>query len=71
MRVWPVMDTDVIAWAATIDEPAGTAALALREVLSGWFGAPLKTRVPIIDRPYRQVQARCCAQWLPATSDRS
>ncbi|WP_424532773.1 hypothetical protein ACOZ38_20715 [Sphaerisporangium viridialbum] len=39
-----------IAWAATIDEPADTAALALREALSGWFGTPLKTTVPIIDR---------------------
>ncbi|MFE7798650.1 FAD-dependent monooxygenase [Nocardia sp. NPDC057440] len=29
-----------IAWAATIDEPADLAALALREALSGWFGAP-------------------------------
>ncbi|MEU4341526.1 FAD-dependent monooxygenase [Nocardia sp. NPDC023852] len=29
-----------IAWAATIDEPTDTAALALREALSGWFGAP-------------------------------
>jgi hypothetical protein len=29
-----------IAWAATIDEPADTAALALREALSGWFGTP-------------------------------
>jgi 2-polyprenyl-6-methoxyphenol hydroxylase-like FAD-dependent oxidoreductase len=29
-----------IAWAATIDEPADTAALALRDALSGWFGAP-------------------------------
>jgi 2-polyprenyl-6-methoxyphenol hydroxylase-like FAD-dependent oxidoreductase len=27
-----------IAWAATIDEPAGTAALTLREALSAWFG---------------------------------
>ena len=27
-----------IAWAATVDEPAATAALALREALSGWFG---------------------------------
>ncbi|MEV0385809.1 hypothetical protein [Nonomuraea sp. NPDC050643] len=27
-----------IAWAATIDEPAGTASPALREALSGWFG---------------------------------
>ncbi len=27
-----------IAWAATIDEPTDTAALALREALSGWFG---------------------------------
>jgi 2-polyprenyl-6-methoxyphenol hydroxylase-like FAD-dependent oxidoreductase len=40
-----------IAWAATIDEPADTAALALREALSCWFGTPLKTTVPIIDRP--------------------
>ncbi|MEV0298224.1 FAD-dependent monooxygenase [Nocardia sp. NPDC050710] len=31
-----------IAWAATIDEPADTAALALREALSTWFGAPLE-----------------------------
>jgi hypothetical protein len=29
-----------IAWAATIDEPTDTAALALREALSGWFGNP-------------------------------
>ncbi|WP_280491537.1 FAD-dependent monooxygenase [Nocardia asiatica] len=29
-----------IAWAATVDEPAETAALALREALSSWFGAP-------------------------------
>ncbi|MEU4330151.1 FAD-dependent monooxygenase [Nonomuraea dietziae] len=29
-----------IAWAATIDEPAGTAAPALREALSRWFGTP-------------------------------
>jgi 2-polyprenyl-6-methoxyphenol hydroxylase-like FAD-dependent oxidoreductase len=40
-----------IAWAATIDEPADTAALTLREALSGWFGTPLKTTVPTIDRP--------------------
>ena len=40
-----------IAWAATIDAPADTAALALREALSCWSGTPLKTRVPIIDRP--------------------
>ena len=40
-----------IAWAATIDEPTDTAALALREGLSGWFGTPLNTTVPIIDRP--------------------
>jgi hypothetical protein len=31
-----------IAWAATVGEPADTAALALREALSGWFGKPLK-----------------------------
>ncbi|MEV6159063.1 FAD-dependent monooxygenase [Nonomuraea sp. NPDC052129] len=29
-----------IAWAATLDEPAGDAVPALREALSGWFGAP-------------------------------
>ena len=29
-----------IAWAATIDEPTDTAAPALREALSGWFGSP-------------------------------
>ncbi len=29
-----------IAWAAAIDEPADTAALVLREALSGWFGTP-------------------------------
>ena len=40
-----------IAWAATIEEPTDTAALALREALSGWFGTPLKTTSPIIDRP--------------------
>ena len=40
-----------IAWAAATGEPAGTAATALREALWIWFGAPLKTTVPIIDRP--------------------
>ena len=40
-----------IAWAASIDEPADTAALALREALSCWFGTSLKATVPIIDRP--------------------
>jgi hypothetical protein len=40
-----------IAWAATIDGPADTAALALREALSCWFGTPLETTAPIIDRP--------------------
>ena len=40
-----------IAWAATTGEPAGTAATALREALWSWFGAPLKTTVPVIDRP--------------------
>jgi 2-polyprenyl-6-methoxyphenol hydroxylase-like FAD-dependent oxidoreductase len=39
-----------IAWAATVDEPTDTAALALREALCGWFGAPLKTTVPVIGR---------------------
>jgi 2-polyprenyl-6-methoxyphenol hydroxylase-like FAD-dependent oxidoreductase len=29
-----------IAWVATTGEPAGTAAPALREALSGWFGTP-------------------------------
>ncbi|WAL69692.1 FAD-dependent monooxygenase [Amycolatopsis cynarae] len=40
-----------IAWAATTGEPADTAAPALREALSGWFGTPRKTAVPLIDRP--------------------
>jgi hypothetical protein len=40
-----------VAWAAIIDEPTDTAELTLREALSGWFGTPLKTTVPIIDRP--------------------
>ena len=34
-----------IAWAATIDEPANTAASELRDALSCWFGTPLKTAV--------------------------
>ena len=29
-----------IAWAVTIDEPTDSAAPALREALSGWFGTP-------------------------------
>jgi hypothetical protein len=29
-----------IAWAATVDEPADSAAPALREALYGWFGTP-------------------------------
>ena len=29
-----------IAWAATVDEPTDTAAPALREALSRWFGTP-------------------------------
>ena len=29
-----------IAWAATVAEPAGTAALTLRQALATWFGAP-------------------------------
>jgi hypothetical protein len=33
-----------IAWAATIDEPTDTAAVALREALSGWFGTPHSIR---------------------------
>jgi hypothetical protein len=40
-----------IAWAATIDEPADTAAPALREALCGWFGTPLESTMPIIDQP--------------------
>jgi 2-polyprenyl-6-methoxyphenol hydroxylase-like FAD-dependent oxidoreductase len=40
-----------IAWAATVDEPTDTAALALRAALSGWFGTPLKATVAIIARP--------------------
>jgi hypothetical protein len=43
--MWPVMDTDMIAWAATIDEPAGSAALTPREALYCWSGTPLTTTV--------------------------
>jgi 2-polyprenyl-6-methoxyphenol hydroxylase-like FAD-dependent oxidoreductase len=32
-----------IAWAATVDERADSAAPALREALSRWFGAPIET----------------------------
>jgi 2-polyprenyl-6-methoxyphenol hydroxylase-like FAD-dependent oxidoreductase len=39
-----------IAWAATTGEPTGTAVPGLREALSGWFGTPMKSTVPIIDR---------------------
>jgi len=41
-----------IAWAATVDEPADRAALALREALSCWFGAPQEAtaRPPSVNR---------------------
>ena len=39
-----------IAWAAGTGEPAGTAAPALREALSCWFGTSLKTTVPAAGR---------------------
>jgi hypothetical protein len=31
----------LIAWAATVDEPTGTAVPALRDAFSRWFGSPL------------------------------
>jgi hypothetical protein len=34
-----------IGWAATIDEPAATATVALREALLRWFGSPETKRV--------------------------
>ncbi|MET9487129.1 FAD-dependent monooxygenase [Nocardia sp. NPDC006630] len=37
-----------IAWAAASDEPADTAAPALRDALSRWFGAPVRAAVPNI-----------------------
>ncbi len=40
-----------VAWAANVDEPTETAAPALREALSRWFGAPLRATVPVGDRP--------------------
>ncbi len=40
-----------IAWAATIDEPTDTAAPALREALSDWFGTPARATMPFPDRP--------------------
>src|SRR6202012_1721456 len=39
-----------IAWAAAPGDPSGTAEPALREALSGWLGAPLKTTVPVINQ---------------------
>jgi 2-polyprenyl-6-methoxyphenol hydroxylase-like FAD-dependent oxidoreductase len=39
-----------VAWTAAVGEPAGTAVPTLREALSCWFGTPMKTTVPIIDR---------------------
>jgi 2-polyprenyl-6-methoxyphenol hydroxylase-like FAD-dependent oxidoreductase len=39
-----------VAWAASIDEPIDTAAPALRDALSAWFGAPPDTTAPIMDR---------------------
>ncbi len=39
-----------IAWAAGTGEPAGTAAPALREALSCWFGTSLKATVPATGR---------------------
>jgi 2-polyprenyl-6-methoxyphenol hydroxylase-like FAD-dependent oxidoreductase len=32
-----------IAWAASVDEPAETGALALANALSGWFGTPVRS----------------------------
>ena len=40
-----------IAWAAATGEPAGTAAPALREALSRWFGTPRNTTLPAVGRP--------------------
>ncbi len=40
-----------IGWAAAAGEPAGTADDALREALSRWLGAPLKTTAPVILEP--------------------
>ncbi|MGO4615062.1 FAD-dependent monooxygenase [Nocardia sp. 2YAB30] len=39
-----------IAWAATIDESAETAAPGLRAALSSWFGAPIETAAPTSDQ---------------------
>jgi 2-polyprenyl-6-methoxyphenol hydroxylase-like FAD-dependent oxidoreductase len=35
-----------VAWAAAVDEPADTAAPALREALARWFGAPMSSAGP-------------------------
>jgi 2-polyprenyl-6-methoxyphenol hydroxylase-like FAD-dependent oxidoreductase len=40
-----------IAWAASTGEPAGTAAPALREALSCWFGTSLNATEPVAGRP--------------------
>jgi 2-polyprenyl-6-methoxyphenol hydroxylase-like FAD-dependent oxidoreductase len=37
-----------VAWAATIDEPTDSAAPALREALSGWFGTPLESASDLV-----------------------
>jgi 2-polyprenyl-6-methoxyphenol hydroxylase-like FAD-dependent oxidoreductase len=42
-----------IAWAAAAGEPAATAVPGLREALSFWFGGPLATTAPPVDRPAR------------------
>ncbi|AHH18124.1 putative monooxygenase [Nocardia nova SH22a] len=36
-----------IAWAATVDEPLDTAAPALRDALTTWFGAPDRAATPV------------------------
>jgi hypothetical protein len=46
-----------VAWAATVDQPADTAAPALRAALSAWFGTPMTTSVTAVDRPVPPAEA--------------
>jgi hypothetical protein len=42
-----VLPDSRIAWTATVDEPGETAAPALQEALTRWFGAPHGGRSPV------------------------
>ena len=58
-----------IAWAAATGEPVGTAAHALREALSRWFGTPRNTTLPSSigppDEPAGHRQERAAVRVVP------